>query len=264
MIPPPDRAPLVAVAHGSRDPRSSSTIRELVDVARRRAPERDIRAAFLDLSQPRLGEVLDRLRSAGHGTAVVAPLLLGSAYHARTDLPAIISGVTGDGAGFGVTTADVLGIDPALEEVALDRLRQAGADPDDPGLGIVVAAVGSSHPPANEAVRRLARRWQRDNGALCTAAFATAAEPDVAGAVARLRARGARRIALASWFLAPGLLPDRVTRQARTAHPDVRIAAPLGCDPRVADVLLHRHAAAVETAHGHRPEYAGPCVTLSA
>ena len=41
--------PLVAVAHGSRDPRSAATISALVEVVRARNPELDVRAAFLDL-----------------------------------------------------------------------------------------------------------------------------------------------------------------------------------------------------------------------
>jgi len=62
----------------------------------------------------------------------------------------------------------------------------------------------------------------------------------VPAAVAALRARGAQRIAVGSWFLAPGLLPDRVRRAA----PGALIAAPLGADPAVAQVILARYAAA--------------------
>lgn len=255
------RPPLVAVAHGSRDPRSAATIGELVDVARRLAPDVDIRPSFLDLSNPPVGEVLGQLHDLGHRRVVTTPLLLGSAYHARTDLPAIVAEVTGTRPQLAVATTDVLGIDPRLEDVALDRLRATGADPADEELGIVLAAVGSSHPPANEAVVQMAQRWQRDlGGASVIAAFATATSPDVPAAVARLRARGARKIAVASWFLAPGLLPDRVEQLATQAAPDVRIAAPLGTDPRVAAVLLDRY----EAASGHRQHTAQASARVSA
>lgn len=243
------RAPLVAVAHGSRDPRSAATIGQLSELARRMAPDVPIRQAFLDLSSPAVGDTLGELHAAGHSRMVTAPLLLGSAYHARTDLPAIVDKVTATRPGLNVDTTDVLGIDPLLEDVALDRLRATGVDTTDPQLGIVLAAVGSSHPPANDAVHRMARRWQRDlGGPSVAAAFASTATPDVPAAVARLRARGARSVAVASWFLAPGLLPDRVEALARQAAADVRVAAPLGVDPRVARVLLDRY----DTACGHR------------
>ncbi|MGH3761388.1 CbiX/SirB N-terminal domain-containing protein, partial [Actinophytocola sp.] len=57
-------------------------------------------------------------------------------------------------------------------------------------------------------------------------------------------ARGARRIAVASWFLAPGRLPDRVAAQARAADPSAIVADPLGPDPSLAELVLDRYAAA--------------------
>ncbi|HYS39472.1 MAG TPA: CbiX/SirB N-terminal domain-containing protein [Pseudonocardiaceae bacterium] len=231
--------PLVAVAHGSRDPRSAATVHELSDVVRAAAPGLDVRVAFLDLSAPRLADVLSAVHDEGHDEVVVVPLLLGSAYHARVDIPGVLAGAPHR---LRIHLADVLGPDPRLESAALRRLAAAGADPTDAGLGVVLAAAGSSHQPANAAVRAVARRWARRTlwtGSV--AAFAAAAEPDVPTAVAALRAAGARRIAVGSWFLAPGRLPDRVSRAA----PGALIAAPLGADPAVAQVILARYEAAV-------------------
>jgi sirohydrochlorin ferrochelatase len=257
--------PLVVVAHGSRDSRSAATIRALV---------RDIDAhvSFLDLSRPLLTDVLRPLYAEGHRDAVVVPLLLGKAYHARVDLPALVRGVPR----LRVSISDVLGIDPVLETVALDRLRETGADLGDPELGVVLAAVGSSRAPANEAVAQLARSWHARHRMLVTPAFASrpapeaqhsasrpapeaqhsasrpapearrgAARPDLPAAIAKLRAQGARRFAVASWFLAPGLLPDRVATLARAADPDILVAQPLAPDARVAELILHRYDEAV-------------------
>jgi sirohydrochlorin ferrochelatase len=237
--------PLVAVAHGSRDPRSAAAVRALVARVTAEAPELDVRASFLDLSEPRVTSVLRDLHAEGHGEAVVVPLLLGSAYHARVDLPALVDGVTAECPGLSVSIADVLGIDPALEQVALDRLAESGADLSDPGFGLVLAAVGSSNTSANAAVSALASRWQNRLGIPVAPAFASAAKPDIPGAVAKLRARGAERVAVASWFLAPGLLPDRITSLTREAAPDALIAEPLAAAPGVADVILHRYAEAL-------------------
>ncbi|MFI6028989.1 sirohydrochlorin chelatase [Amycolatopsis magusensis] len=231
--------PLVVVAHGSRDPRSAATVRGLVDRVRSLAPGLDVRVAFLDLSDPPVPEVLVRLHHEGHREVVVAPLLLGSAYHARVDLPALVREVTSRLPRLDVLIADVLGVAPALEAVALDRLRETGTDLADPSLGIVLAAVGSSNAAANAAVTGLAERWHQRHGLLVTPAFASATQPDVPAAMAELRAHGARRLAVASWFLAPGLLPDRI---ARLAGPEVPMAAPLGTDRRVAELVLTRYA----------------------
>src|SRR5438874_4234406 len=83
--------PLVAVAHGSRDSRSAHTVGELMAVVRRRQPELDVRLAFLDLSAPRLAEVLAAVHAEGHREVVVVPLLLGNAYHARVDIPGAVT-----------------------------------------------------------------------------------------------------------------------------------------------------------------------------
>ncbi|GAB3492780.1 sirohydrochlorin chelatase [Amycolatopsis cihanbeyliensis] len=237
--------PLVAVAHGSRDARSAATVRALVDLVRTRTPEAEVRVAFLDLSEPRVGEVLAELHTEGHREAVIVPLLLGSAYHARVDLPALVEELTGRLPRLRVTIADVLGTDPALAELTRDRLRDTGVDLADPALGVVLAAVGSSSAAANEGVARLAHRWQAARGGPVAPAFASATKPDVPAAIARLRARGAVRFAVACWFLAPGLLPDRIAGLARQADPGVPIAAPLGAEPRVADLVVRRYDAAL-------------------
>ncbi|RKT53148.1 sirohydrochlorin chelatase [Saccharothrix australiensis] len=236
---------LVAVAHGSRNPRSAATVHELLDVVRVLRPSLDVRASFLDLSAPRLGDVLRTVHAAGHRSAVVVPLLLGKAFHARVDVPGAVAEVAARLPSLDVAIADVLGPDPRLESAALRRLASAGVDAGG-DWGVVLAGAGSSHAPANALVTDIARRWARGSGwAGVTAAFAATAAPDVPTAVARLRAGGARRIAVASWFLAPGLLPDRV---ARLAGPDAVVAPPLGPDPEVAELVLHRFDAAVGAA----------------
>jgi sirohydrochlorin ferrochelatase len=245
-MPRPDTIPggaaapvLVAVAHGSRDARSAATIRALVS----QIP--GARASFLDLSEPLLGDVLRALHAEGHREAVVVPLLLGSAFHARTDLPALVAKAP---RGLDVAISEVLGGDPVLEEVAMDRLVATGADPAEGSLGVVVASVRSSFAPANAAVARMARRWQARHGFLAAPAFtggrASPDAPDVPAAIARLRARGARRIVVSSWFLAPGLLPDRVAGLAG----DTPVAAPLGPDPRVAGLIVRRYRENLATA----------------
>lgn len=239
-------APMVALAHGSRDPRSAAMIEDLVGEVRRCAPGLDVRTAFLDLSAPRLFDVLAAVYAQGHRDAVVVPLLLGSAYHARVDIPGALARAAQRFPLLNLRTADVLGPDPRLADAVALRLCEAGVDPDDPSVGVVLAGAGSSHAPANRAVAEVARGLsRRTSWAGVTAAFAAAADPDVPSAVAALRARGARDIALGSWFLAPGRLPDRVIAQARALDPDVRVAEPLG--PAVAEVVLDRYAEALAT-----------------
>ena len=65
---------LVALAHGSRDPRSAATINALVAEIRAQRPDLRVEAAFLDLSRPSFHTVVDRLVKAGYDEIVVVPL----------------------------------------------------------------------------------------------------------------------------------------------------------------------------------------------
>src|SRR5262249_59035673 len=85
----PELPPLVAVAHGSRDPRGVATIEELIDLVRARAAcyglaGLPVSGAYLGHATPSPGQVLSALPS---GPVVVLPLLLTGAYHSLTDLP---------------------------------------------------------------------------------------------------------------------------------------------------------------------------------
>jgi sirohydrochlorin ferrochelatase len=235
------RAPaLVAVAHGSRDPRSAATVAELVAEVRRQRPGLDVRLSFLDLSAPRLPDVLDAVAADGHRRAVVVPLLLGHAFHASVDVPGAVTQAAARLPGLDIAISPVLGGHRGLSAAALRRLEAVAGPLHDPGLGVVLAAIGSSHAPANAAVADVVAGWTRRFGWHGGGpAFATTTAPTVSDAVAALRASGARRVAVAQWILAPGLLPDRIVRDATAAG--ALVGAPLGADPDVARAVLARY-----------------------
>lgn len=235
-----DSTPLIAVAHGSRDPRSAATMAALVDEIRRRRPGIDVRLSFLDLNAPTVTQVVDTVAAEGHRRAVVAPLLLGSAFHARVDLPGLLARARSRHPELDLRQADVLGRDPRLPGVLRTRVTDTGVDPDDDDVGVVVAAVGSGSATANAVTVRTAAavgtgtRWQ------VRTCFATT-NPSVTDAVAELRAAGTRRFVVAPWFLAPGLLTDRVWAAARGYSDAVTLADPLGAHSDVADVVLDEY-----------------------
>ena len=82
---------LVALAHGSRDPRSAATVRALVDEVKALRPDLRIETAFLELSKPSFETVVAKLVRAGVDEIVVVPLLLTEAYHAKVDVPSAIA-----------------------------------------------------------------------------------------------------------------------------------------------------------------------------
>ena len=233
---------LVALAHGSRDPRSSATIKALISEVRRMRPDLRIEQAFLELAKPGFQQTVDKLVKAGFDEIVVVPLLLTEAYHAKVDVPAAVEAAMERHPGLKVRSTAVLGLETAFLDVLDIRMREALKEARVRELdALVLAAAGSSDALANQSVARLARVWGSRHKLPVTAAFASAAPPATGEAVRTFRAQGKRHIAVASLFLAPGFLPDRAAELALEAGA-VAVSDPLGAHPEVARTILARYA----------------------
>ncbi|OBI45064.1 sirohydrochlorin chelatase [Mycobacterium sp. E796] len=220
---------LVLTAHGSEDPRSAANARAVARRVARMRPGLDVRLAFCELNTPGLVDVLGDC-----GDAVVTPLLLANAYHAKVDIPRQIAR-----SGVDAAQADVLGEDPRLISLLRRRVTELGVSRHDERVGVLVAAIGSSDPMANARTRQVASRLLVGTSwAGATTALVTRPQPSLPEAAGRLRRQGARRVVIAPWFLAPGRLPDRVRRFADYAG--LELAAPLGAHPLVAETVLDR------------------------
>ena len=250
---------LVAVAHGSADPRAAEAIGELMRLVAARAAERrlavnDLRVAYLGHAAPSVPQVMGMFGPDARVT--VLPLLLTAAYHSKTDIPRVLAR-----AGFPrVRYGEPLGPHPLLLR-ALERRLPPAAFQNPAEVGVVLAAAGSSDPEANATIARLAAQWQADAGWFAVRpAYASASGPDPATAVTRLREAGARRVVVASYLLAPGRFADRIrdaslaagaaaVSPALLALPPVAAggaaaggAAAGGAAAEVADVVLDRYA----------------------
>ncbi len=245
------REGLIAVAHGSADPRAAAALGALVPLVARRARERglsvpDLRVAYLGHAAPSVPQVMSTFGPDARVT--VLPLLLTAAYHSKTDIPRVLAR-----AGFPrVSYGDPLGPHPLLLR-ALER-RLAEADPAAPETrgrtGVVLAAAGSSDPEANATIARIAAQWQARAGWFAVRpAYASAVGPDPATAVTGLLRAGARRVVVATYLLAPGLFADRIRDASLAAGAAATSSALLpwppaaagGGAPEVADVLLDRY-----------------------
>ncbi|WP_420538746.1 sirohydrochlorin chelatase [Nonomuraea africana] len=281
--------PLVAVAHGSRDPRAAATVEALLDRVRQARPDLPVRSAYLDHGPPTLGQALHGLREA-----VVLPLLLTEAYHSRVDLPAALAEARARDPLLRVRYGTTLGPHPLLLRALERRLSEAGVRRGDPDTALVLVSAGSSDARANAVIAELASTWStswdvprlrggaeksaarrleahalgrtpgsdlktahesglgraREGGSPgagwwgVVTAYASAAGPTPAEAVAALRAAGAPRVAVAPYLLAPGFFADKVRRDALAAGADV-VADVLGPSPEVVEVVLERYTSAL-------------------
>lgn len=240
MTPPP---PLVAVAHGSRDPRAAATVEELLAIVRARRPGLRVVTSYLDHAPPTPGQALDALKTANPApgrTAVVLPLLLTAAYHSKTDIPGALAEVRRRHPRLNIRYGDTMGPHPLLVEALERRLAEAGVAVGDPDTAVVLVAAGSSDQAANGVIRRLAHDWRQRGWRDVAAAYASVARPTPGRAVRALLDSGASRVVVASYFLAPGHFADKVRLESLRAGADV-VSPVLGVATEVADVVLRRY-----------------------
>jgi sirohydrochlorin cobaltochelatase len=87
------RRGLVLFAHGARDPRWAEPFEAIAAAVRVRAPELDVRLAFLEQMAPDLPTVADAMVADGITRIDILPLFLGTGGHLRRDLPPLVQGV---------------------------------------------------------------------------------------------------------------------------------------------------------------------------
>ncbi|MEU0048384.1 sirohydrochlorin chelatase [Streptomyces sp. NPDC006309] len=256
LVPPlryrrPAPPALVLVAHGSRDPRALTTVRALAERVRALRPGLAVHLGHIERNAPLLPDTLAALGDtpAGPvGPVVLVPLLLGRGYHVRQDIPAMAAA-----APVRARVAAPLGPHPLLARTLHDRLLEAGWPAAMDGAArrtsaVILAAAGSRDPDSAADTRGTARLLAARLGVPVLPAYASAAAPTVPDALRALAARGRHRVAVASYFTAPG----RFATQCADRAPWLA-SAPLGAHEAMARLVLHRY----DQAHASRePELA--------
>lgn len=226
---------LIGCAHGTRGRAGRDVVRDLLMRVRILLPQVEVREAYVDVQAPEVSQVvrewadpvgdLARTGPEEHLQAVVVPLLLSTGMHVGEDIAEAVAGHRAESAG-------PLGPDPRLATVMAERLTEAGATAED----AVVMAVAGTRDAAGQAMgHEMGSLLAAELGREVTVAFVSAAQPDVPSSVAALRERGAERVAVASYLLAPGYFGDMLAH----AGADL-IAEPLGDHPLVAEVVVDR------------------------
>ena len=278
--------PLLAVAHGSTDPRAAATIAALMRLAGQLAarsglPALDARTAYLGHSPPSVSQVLGALAAPGRACPVpaardrrivVLPLLLTAAYHSEIDLPALLAGAAGAHPGLSLRYGDPLGPHPLLLRALDRRLAERGAPAararTNPGITQPAAPVpdGRRSPRAGPLPGSPAGPLPGSPGEIAVVlASAGSRHPGanaaIAGAAARWRAARGWRAVVPAYAAAGSPTPaEAVSALRRGGAPAVVVATYLLAPGRFADQVaessLAAGAAAVSGALGAAPEVA--------
>lgn len=219
--------PLVLLAHGSRRPGPSSVLSRTAERVSTILPGVEVRTGYVELQPPDPATALEGLVDP-----VVLPFFLARGYHVVHDVPAAV-----ERHGSGTVTGH-LGVEEHLVEAVEQRLHEA-SEPLGGLAGldhIVLGAAGSRQAVALEEVETITRLLEARLGREVTPAYLSAARPSVRDAVSTARARGARRVGVATYLLAEG----RFHRALHSTGADV-VAAPIGDHPALAELVALRY-----------------------
>lgn len=197
---PPTGVDILACAHGTIDLRGRAAVGALVAEARRLGGGTRVRAAYVDVQPPTPVRALERYP----GPVVLVPLLLSRGYHVRVD----VTGAARERPGAGV--APPLGAGDEVVQVLALRLTEAAGAPR-AGDRVVLAAVGSSDPRVCAEIEGVAEALSERTGWDVAPAYLRVATPRLGETIAAARRDpGTRRVVVATYLLAPGVLADKV------------------------------------------------------
>ncbi len=200
---------IVLLAHGSPDPRHARGVETLADHVRTLAPDRPVHTAYLDHHAPSPSETAAELGSR----AVVVPVLLTPAYHAKVDVPAAVDRMIAD-SGAEVDVADALGPHHLLLDAAEELLAAQGIEPD-PSTAVVLYAAGSSDSEAVATVgQTIADHPRAGWGRWGVAALDGGATMEQ---VLRTMPDEVERTVAVSFMVAEGILRDRMAQHCGRA-----------------------------------------------
>jgi sirohydrochlorin cobaltochelatase len=232
---------LVLVAHGSRSLAGQQEMAALAALVADQLPASDVRLGYLEMSEPPASQVLDHLLRSGVTDVVVAPLMLHAAGHSKSDVPAVVLEARARHPRATITYASPFGVDAVLLDLAQKRIAEAGGL----GLPLAVIARGTSDPDANGEAAKAARLLAEMSGApFVVPGFSGVTWPLVPDALEQLRLLGAPRVAAFAWYMATGILRERMqddfARFTDATGIDVVDAGYFGAVPELAELVATR------------------------
>ncbi|MDA8375335.1 MAG: sirohydrochlorin chelatase [Actinomycetota bacterium] len=238
---------ILIVGHGSRDSAGAAEIAAIAPLVRALAgPHIAVEVGYLELSDPPATEVLHTLARNRARHIVIVPFMVSAAGHTRSDVPAVVITARQAYPDITFTYTEPLGDDFVLLDLARTALSSAG------GMGKPLAVFfrGASEPWANAEAYKIARLLaELNNSPSFFVGFSGITWPSIKGALDQVAAAGIAELATFSWFIAPGILIDRIDLAVASFGQETGLrifrAGYLGIGPRIAKLVIDRVEAAV-------------------
>jgi precorrin-8X/cobalt-precorrin-8 methylmutase len=243
---------VLLVGHGSRDPEGKREFADLVGRVRASVPGVAVEAGvleFADPAMPSVDEAIDRCAAGGATGLRVVPILLHTAMHSRTDVPAVMARGAQRHRGLELRLAPPLALEEPLLDILGERVRMAeerAAPLPETDTAVLLVGRGSHDAAANADFFRTGRLFAERCGCRpVECCFVSLAQPDVPTGLERCLRLGARRVLVAPYFVNTGVLVKRIAdqvAQSRERHPEAELllTTHLGIHAKLVDLIRVR------------------------
>jgi sirohydrochlorin cobaltochelatase len=243
-----DRRGTLVVGHGTREAAGIAEFHAVVEQAAARLSPLPVEPGFLELAEPTIDAGLQRLAERSVRHAVVVPLLLFAAGHAKRDIPEATAAAAGR---LGLTwhQASHLGLDRRIVELSARRYDEALVGRSEVAAAetlLIVVGRGSTDSTALDEFREFARQRgaERPVGRV-EVAFTAMAEPRLDDVLAAAGSLPYRRVVVQPHLLFAGELLDRVGRltagaAARFPNQEWLVTDRLGPHPLLVEAVTAR------------------------
>ena len=116
---------LIVFAHGSRVAQANEAVRRVAEAAAAQSGFSLWQEAFLELSEPTLGQAVEALSRRGARKIVVTPYFLVMGVHLTQDLPRLLEEASAQAPGVELVATPPLDGHPGLAQILAERAREA-------------------------------------------------------------------------------------------------------------------------------------------
>lgn len=240
------------IGHGSRDRQGNEEFLGLVEDLKKKNRSRKIDAAFVELAEPNMRDVLEGYGDPSPKTVWILPLLFFGAGHSKTEIPEAINEARIKNPHIEYRYGTPLGIHPSLLKLVNDRIQSAQLHVPSVAkeeTAVLIIGRGSSDPDANGDLYKVSRLvWEEYRYGWVETCFIGVTQPDLPSGIKRCVSLGAKRIIAVPYFIFTGVLIKRIEKilsESRRSYPDVDLLTGqyLGKDPRLLDLIEQRFEA---------------------
>jgi sirohydrochlorin cobaltochelatase len=244
------RTAVMICGHGSRDPETTAEFAQAASGLKARLPENDVEYGYLEFAQPTISDGFAQLAARGAQRILVLPVMLYTARHVTSDVPAEIARFSADFPQIEIRFGRELSPEPKLLAAAAARIEEGErrSQRDIPRGESLLLAIGrgTNDADSNAQIGKLAQLLREGMGfGRAEIGYAGTAAPLAEPALRHAAALGFKRIVVFPYFLFTGVLVKRVYAACDSVaadHPAIEIVkAPyLGDHPLVLDCLVDR------------------------